>query len=131
MPEKQGGPSSVEGPGEPAPRSCALTEEQALQLIAFLTSAAEISIHEPTYYGTFRLTDAASRMIGFMLENEAGTPRTGPFLRELKTEIDTKKVWMMWDREAYFDFLRAVPGQVATEVKRIADEDAGRGEGTS
>ena len=107
---------------ESAPRSCALSEEQALQLIAFLTSAAEISIHEPTYYGTFRLIDAASRMIGFMLENE--TPRTGAFLRELKLELDTKKVWMMWDREAYFDFLRAVPGQVAKEVKRIADEDA-------
>jgi Family of unknown function (DUF6092) len=130
MPEQQDGPTSLNEPGEPAPRSCALTEEQALQLIAFLTSAAEISIHEPTYYGTFRLTDAASRMIGFMLENE--TPRTGPFLRELQTELDTKKVWMMWDREAYFDFLRAVPGQVATEVKRIADEDAARsGEGTS
>ena len=110
--------------------SCVLTEEQALQLIAFLTSAAEISIVEPTYYGTFRLIDAASRMIGFMLEHE--TPRTGPFLRELKTELDTKKVWMMWDREAYFDFLRAVPGQVAVEVKRLADEDAARrAQGTS
>jgi hypothetical protein len=130
MPEQQDGPTSLNEPGQPAAKSCALTEEQALQLIAFLTSAAEISIHEPTYYGTFRLTDAASRMIGFMLENE--TPRTGPFLRELKTELDTKKVWMMWDREAYFDFLRAVPGQVAAEVKRIADEDAARrGEGTS
>jgi hypothetical protein len=110
-------------------KSCALTEEQALQLIAFLTSAAEISIHEPTHYGTFRLTDAASRLIGYMLENE--TPRTEPFLHELKAEIDTKKVWMMWDRDAYFDFLRAVPGQVAAEVKRIADEDAARStEGT-
>ena len=129
MPENSGGDSLDTTNPQPI-RSCALTEEQALQLIAFLTSAAEISIHEPTYYGSFRLTDAASRMIGFMLENE--TPRTGPFLRELKTELDTKKVWMMWDREAYFDFLRAVPGQVATEVKRIADEDAARrGEGAS
>ena len=59
-------------------------------------------------------------------------PRTGPFLRELKAEIDTKKVWMMWDRAAYFDFLRGVPGQVAAEVKRVADEDAARrAEGTS
>jgi hypothetical protein len=130
MPKQQDGPTSLNQSPEPAPKSCALTEEQALQLIAFLTSAAEISVHEPTYYGSFRLTDAASRMIGFMLENE--TPRTGPFLRELKTELDAKKVWMMWDREAFFDFLRTVPGQVATEVKRIADEDAARrGEGTS
>jgi hypothetical protein len=104
--------------------SCVLTEEQALQLIAFLTSAAEISIHEPTYYGTFRLIDAASRLIGFMLEHDP--PRSGAFLRELKTELDTKKVWMMWDRDAYFDFLRATPAQVAAEVKRLADEDPPR-----
>jgi hypothetical protein len=102
-------------------RSCVLTEEQALQLIAFLTSAAEISIHEPTYYGTFRLIDGASRLIGFMLEHDP--PRSGEFLRELKTELDTKKVWMMWDREAYFEFLRATPALVAGEVKRLADED--------
>jgi Family of unknown function (DUF6092) len=103
---------------------CVLTEEQALQLIAYLTSAAEISILEPTYYGTFRLIDAASRLIGFMLEHEP--PRSGAFLRDLKSELDTKKVWMMWDREAYFDFLRATPAQVATEVKRLADEDRAR-----
>ncbi len=105
---------------EPA-KSCVLNEEQALQLIAFLTSAAEISVHEPTYYGTFRLVDAASRLIAFMLEHDP--PRSGEFLRELKTELDTKKVWMMWDREAYFDFLRATPAVVAAEVKRQADED--------
>jgi hypothetical protein len=122
--------NAPDGPANPEATSCVLTEEQALQLLAFLTSAAEISIHEPTYYGTFRLTDAASRLLGFMLEHDP--PRTVPFLRELKTEIDTKKVWMMWDREAYFDFLRAVPGQVAAEVKRVADEDAARRtEGTS
>jgi hypothetical protein len=105
---------------------CVLTEEQALQLIAFLTSAAEISIHEPTYYGTFRLIDGASRLIGMMLEHEP--PRSEAFLRELKQELDTKKVWMMWDREAYFDFLRATPALVAGEVKRLADEDQARGE---
>jgi hypothetical protein len=118
----------------PAPASsgsgCVLSEEEAMQIIAYLTSAAEISIHEPTYYGTFRLIDAASRMIGFMLEHDP--PRTGAFLRELKAELDTKKVWMMWDRQAYFDFLRATPALVAAEAKRLADEDRARaGEGAS
>jgi hypothetical protein len=113
-------------PDAPDPASnCVLTEEQALQLIAFLTSAAEISIHEPTYYGTFRLIDGASRLIGFMLEHDP--PRSEEFLRELKTELDTKKVWMMWDREAYFDFLRATPALVAGEVKRLANEDRAQG----
>jgi hypothetical protein len=124
MPKQESDHNSLTTPDTQSSGACALSEEQALQLIAFLTSAAEISIHEPTYYGTFRLIDAASRLIGFMQENE--TPRTGAFLRELKTELDTKKVWMMWDREAYYDFLRQTPGQVAAEVKRLADEDAAR-----
>jgi hypothetical protein len=127
MPDERMGTGTAPADGG---SGCVLTEEEAMQIIAYLTSAAEISIHEPTYYGTFRLIDAASRMIGFMLEHDP--PRTGPFLRELKTELDTKKVWMMWDREAYFDFLRATPALVAAEAKRLADEDRARaGEGAS
>ena len=126
MPENRGG-NGVDANSERSSGSCVLTEEEALQLIAFLTSAAEISIHEPTYYGTFRLMDAASRLMGFMLGHE--TPRSEPFLRELKAEVDAKKVWMMWDREAYFAFLRETPGKVAVEVKRLADEDRARSAG--
>ena len=29
---------------------------------------------------------------------------------------------MMWDREAYYDFLRSAPAVVATEVKRLQAE---------
>jgi hypothetical protein len=104
-----------------APAIGVLTEEEAMQLIAFLVSSAEICLTEPTYYGTLRLVDAASRLIGFMLEHE--TPRTGEFLRRFKAEVDLKKTWSMWDREAYFDFLRQAPGQVAAEVKRLDAED--------
>jgi hypothetical protein len=126
MPDNSGGNGvDTANAQQGATGSCVLTEEEALQLIAFLTSAAEISIHEPTYYGTFRLMDAASRLMGFMLKHE--TPRSEAFLRELKTEVDAKKVWMMWDREAYFTFLRETPGKVAVEVKRLADEDRARG----
>ena len=108
-------------PPTETPTNGGLTEEEAMQLIAFLVSSAEICLTEPTYYGTFRLVDAASRLIGFMLEHE--TPRSGEFLRRFKAEIDLKKTWMMWDREAYFDFLRQIPAQVAAEVKRLDAED--------
>ena len=96
-----------------------LTEDQAFDILAFLFSAAEISMHEPTYYGTFRLVDAASRLMGHMLEHDP--QRTGEFLRRFKADVDTKKAWMMWDREAYYDFLRAAPATVAAEVKRLED----------
>ena len=101
--------------------ACVLTEEQAMELIAFLVSSAEICLSEPTYYGTFRLIDAVSRLIGLMLEHDP--PRTGEFLRRFKEEVDLKKTWMMWDREAYYDFLRTAPAQVAAQVKRLAEED--------
>lgn len=94
-----------------------LTEEQAFDLLAFLFSSAEICLVEPTYYGTFRLIDAASRLMGSMLEHDP--ERSGEFLRRFREEVDTKKVWMMWDREAYYDFLRGAPAVVAAEVKRL------------
>ncbi len=96
-----------------------LTEDQALELIAFLTTSAEISLKEPVHYGTLRLVDGASRLIGFMLEN--GTPDPDGFLRRLKGDIDTKKLWSMWDKPSYFHFLRETPAQVAGE---IADRSA-------
>jgi hypothetical protein len=99
-----------------------LTEEQAFDILAFLFSSAEICLVEPTYYGTFRLVDAASRMMGHMLAHDP--QRSGDFLRRFKEEVDTKKVWMMWDREAYYEFLREAPAEVAAEVKRLEDDDA-------
>lgn len=106
-----------------------LTEDQAFDLLAFLFSAAEISLVEPTYYGTFRLVDAASRLMGFMLEHDP--ERSREFLHRFKQEADTKKVWMMWDREAYYDFLRAAPAIVAAELKRLDEEAAPESEATT
>jgi hypothetical protein len=99
-----------------------LTEEQGLELIAYLVSAADSLLTEPSHYGNFRLIDATSRLMGFMLEHE--TPRTGAFLRAFKEEVDKKKVWMMWDPDAFFDFVRAAPATVAAEMNRLAAEDA-------
>jgi hypothetical protein len=99
-----------------------LSEAEAFDLLAFLFSAAELCMHEPTYYGTFRLVDAASRMMGHMLRHDPAL--TGEFLRRFKTEVDQKKTWMMWDREAYYDFLRSAPAVVAAEVKRLEQADA-------
>ncbi len=96
------------------PGAVSLTRDQAMQLIAYLTSSAEISLQEPVHYGTLRLVDATSRLIGFMLEN--GEPDANGFLQSLKDEIDTKKLWAMWDQPAYFQFLRDTPAKVAGEM---------------
>ncbi len=115
-------------PSAPPARAGVLSEEEALDLLMFLVSSAEICLVEPTHYGTFRLIDAASRLMGHLLAHHP--QRSEDFLRRFKEEVDTKKAWMMWDREAYEDFLRAAPAQVAVEVKRlVATADASLAEG--
>jgi len=99
-----------------------LSEDEGFELLAFLCCSAEISLHEPTYYGTFRLIDAASRLIGHMLDHDRAD---AAFLRRFKDEIDTKKTWMMWDREAYYAFLREAPAEIAAELRRRSDARAG------
>jgi hypothetical protein len=101
-----------------------LTEEEAFDLLAFLFSAAELCQVEPTYYGGFRLIDAGSRLMGHMLKHNP--ERTAEFLRRFKGEVDQKKTWMMWDREAYYDYFRGAPAIVAAELKRLEESDAKR-----
>ncbi len=100
-----------------------LTERQALDLIAFMVSSAELCLREPIVYGTFRLVDGVSRLIDMMAEH--ALPETGEFLTALQTGIDEKKTLMMFDRPAYDDFLRALPGKVAAEIKRVEAGKAG------
>ena len=46
-----------------------VSEDEAYELLAHLVASAELCIREPYYYGTFRLIDAASKLMGFMLQN--------------------------------------------------------------
>lgn len=101
---------------DPKDGTVVLTEDQALDMLAFLASAAEITLHEPTYYGTFRLIDAASRLMGYLLESNPELANS--FMPEWKQDIDTRKVWMMWDRPAYNQFLKEAPAVIAEEIKR-------------
>ncbi len=109
----------------PAP-ACALTEDEALEIIAYLVASAEISLTEPSHYAIFRLLDATSRMMDFMLKKDL--QRTGAFLQAFKSELDTKKVWMMWDLDAFFDFVRTAPAMVAAEARRLETAAASDGQ---
>lgn len=100
-------------------RRMVLAEDEALEIISFLFSSAEISLVEPTYYGTFRLVEAASRLMEFMIAHEP--QQSADWLRDFKADIDIKKNWMMWDREAYFEFLRSAPATVAREIRRAQE----------
>jgi hypothetical protein len=107
----------------PESENTVLTESQALDLIAFMVSSAELCLREPIVYGTFRLVDGVSRLITMMAAH--ALPESSEFLTTLQTEIDEKKTLMMFDRPAYDDFLQALPGKVAAEIKRVESSKAG------
>ncbi len=94
----------------------AMTETEALKLLAYLTSSADISLFEPELYGPFRLIDAASQLAESVLANDPGERRE--FWEAIKTEIDQKKVWLMFDRPGFREFLAAMPGKVAKELAK-------------
>jgi hypothetical protein len=100
---------------------CAVRPDQAWELLAYLTASAELCTTEPHYYGTFRLIEAASRLIGFML-NDSGSGTD--WLRDFKSEIDEKKIWMLRDREAYFAFLKEAAAKLADRMNGEAATEA-------
>jgi Family of unknown function (DUF6092) len=91
----------------------ALTDEQARELLAHLVASADLCRLEPHFYGTFRLLDAASQLAGLMLANGG----QDPWLSRFREEVETKKVWMMWDREAYLAYLPEAAASVARWLK--------------
>lgn len=92
-----------------------VSEEEAFELIVYLVSAAELTLLEPELYGSFRLIDAASRLLGPLTERGPASRRS--FYKELKSDIDRRKVLMMSDRDAYLEFVRELPAALAAELK--------------
>jgi hypothetical protein len=86
-----------------------LNEDQAYELLAHLVASAEICAVEPHYYGTFRLLDAAARLLAVMEPQD-------PWAAGLRAEIDEKKLLMMTDRDAYFAYLPVASRRVAERL---------------
>lgn len=99
-----------------------LTEDQAFGLLAFLMMSARLCVDEPENYGTFRLIDAASRLLGALLDNGEVSDRE--FYGELKEEIDNKKLLLVTDEEAYARFLSDAARKVARQMKTRAARGA-------
>jgi hypothetical protein len=93
-------------------------EEDVYELLSFLVSSANLNVGEPRLYGSFRLVDAACRLIGFALTS--GQLENDRFLRAFKDEADKKKLLMMTDEEGYLQFLEDATRDVAREMKQRA-----------
>ena len=96
-----------------------LTEEELYELLSFLVSSAHLLVNEPENYGSFRLIDAACRLVGFALEG--GCLEDDQFLREFKEDADQKKLLLLTDQEAFLQYLEDATRNVAMEMKRRAD----------
>lgn len=92
-----------------------VSEDEAYEMLSHLVASADICTFEPHYYGTFRLLDAASRLMEAMLRHGAG--ESEPWLGDFKAEVDEKKIYMMTDRERYFAFLQEATRKLARELK--------------
>jgi hypothetical protein len=103
-------------------RDLVLSEDEAFKLLAFLITSSRLCIDEPENYGTCRLLDAASRLLGFLLASEAAQDRE--FYAELKTEIDNSKTLALTDEEGYARFVKDLAGKVATKRKARAQGEA-------
>lgn len=95
-----------------------MTEEKLYELLAFLVSSAYLCINEPKLYGTFRLIDAASRLIEF--SREGGQLEDDRFLQRFKESLDERKLLLMTDEGAYFEFLEDATRQMAKEMRKRA-----------
>jgi len=93
-----------------------VSEDDVLELMAYLLASAELCMSEPYHYGSFRLLDGASRLAGYAIGG--GRARDEAWLAALKREIDDHKGLLMWDREAYVAYLQEVTGKVAEHIKR-------------
>jgi len=95
-----------------------ISENQATELLAFLVTSSRGVIEEPELYGSFRLMDAASRLLGFMLESRKQADEE--FLQQLKDKIDSGKMLVMSDEEQYLAFTEDVVRSVTQWLKANA-----------
>jgi len=95
-----------------------VSEEDLYEMLSFLVTSAHLTVHEPRLYGTFRLIDAATRLMGFALEG--GQLEDDAFLRAFKEDADERKMLQGEDDEAYLQFLEEATRTLAKEMIRRA-----------
>ncbi len=93
-------------------------QEETFNLIAYMISSARGLYDEPPDYGSFRLLDAAGRLLEIL--NAAG--ELDPFLTQLKEEIDAEREGSMDDARQRQNLERWV-FQIAKELRRLAEAD--------
>lgn len=102
------------------PETLVLSEDEALELLAFLVTAAQILPDEPADYGPMRLVSAAQRLCAWT------APRCGEEMRallsRLSADIPAMTPHRLSDPGAYQTFLE----ESSREIARVLARRAGR-----
>lgn len=96
-----------------------IPRRQVYELLAHLVASADLCAVEPSYYGTFRLLDAASKLAGVAV----GSGLEDEWLADLRSDIEQNKTLMMSDRAAYYEYLPQVTKRVAQHLMETAAAD--------
>ena len=105
----------------PEPAEVGVSVSDALDLLAYLVTSADLCTREPLHYGMFRLLDAAARLAGGLEAGGAALER--PWISDLRRRIDENKELLMWDQPAFERFLHA---NAATLAGDLTADQAGR-----
>jgi len=87
-------------------------EEEAFELISYIIVSARNLLHEPARYGPIRLVDAASRLIGILVQHGLASGR----LEEIRKRIEEGRLTGMGDEEERKSFLESLVLHLVEEV---------------
>lgn len=96
--------------------SFVISEQQAVEFLAFLVTSARGLVDEPQDYGTMRLLDAAERFSHLMLPQASGG--VAALLKMLSDETPAWQGERRHDPEGYVAFMDECCRAVARELKR-------------
>lgn len=86
-----------------------------IKVLSFLAASARGCVDEPPLYGPFRLVDAISRLIDFVLREKV-LPEN-KFLVDIKKFIDENKFKVMLSEEEFVKFLDELVKRFARELR--------------
>ncbi|MFV1990529.1 MAG: DUF6092 family protein [Acidimicrobiales bacterium] len=99
-----------------------LSDEETLELFAYLVTSAQCCLTEPPDYGTFRLISAAERLA--RVWQSKSESEWSEFLDTFATRAPGETAWIWTDTQRYADYLAECAEAVGREIKRRGDEDS-------
>lgn len=103
-----------------------LTDEETLEIFAYLVTSAACCLTETPDYGTFRLISAAERLA--RVWKSKNSDQWSEFLDVFATRTPGETAWILTDAQRYADYLAECAQEVGREIKRRGRQDGNEDE---